>query len=46
MARIVQPTFPITVGLLPSEVVLRGSLLSEPLVLSSCVVVGEDKYFY
>jgi hypothetical protein len=46
MPRIVQPTFPITVGLQPSEVVLRGGLLSGPLVLNSCVVVGEDKYIY
>ena len=46
MPRIVQPTFPITVGLQPSEVVLRGGFLPAPHVLDSCVVVGGDKYLY
>ena len=46
MPRIVQPTFPITVGLQPSEFVLRGGLFPAPHVLDSCVVVGGDKYLY
>ena len=41
-----EPSFPIQVGTEPSEIVLRGGFLTNPVVLNDCVEVDGTKFLY